>query len=359
MNKIEAGIQSATSLAESASGAASGALATAQAAVQPTDSRLSDNRPPTDGSVTDAKVASGAAIAESKLALASDAAAATPSRRSLGTSGTQAAAGNRGLPSGGATGQVPVKNSATDYDVSWANQTGAGGGASVTAQDEGSALGTQRTTWNFVGEGIDASDDAANTRTQIRARGTAARGTLPSSPQTNQLAVDTATVATGQLKQYDGSAWQNTQPVDPGASVGGLRTLGTGAAQAAPGNDSRFTKYAFFTFFGSGTQNAKTGVGHEIAGVACTLDAILISANAAPAGGTFTATLVKEAGGPGGTATTIGTVTLAAGSRGTTITTGLSVALAVGDCIRCDYATGAGYTAASAADITVKGRASY
>jgi hypothetical protein len=46
------------------------------------------------GAVTDAKVAAGAAIAESKLALASDAAAGVASRRTLGTGATQAAAGN-------------------------------------------------------------------------------------------------------------------------------------------------------------------------------------------------------------------------------------------------------------------------
>lgn len=81
------------------------------------DARLSDQRVPTDGSVTDAKVAAGAgiaksklaalaivdadvaagaAIAESKLSLASDAAAGTASRRTLGTGATQAAAGNHG-----------------------------------------------------------------------------------------------------------------------------------------------------------------------------------------------------------------------------------------------------------------------
>lgn len=47
----------------------------------------------TDGVITDAKVAGGAAIAESKLALASDAAAATASRRTLGNGATQAAPG--------------------------------------------------------------------------------------------------------------------------------------------------------------------------------------------------------------------------------------------------------------------------
>lgn len=58
------------------------------------DARLSDTRTPTDGSVTNAKVDAAAAIAETKLSLASDAAAGTASRRSLGSGATQAAAGN-------------------------------------------------------------------------------------------------------------------------------------------------------------------------------------------------------------------------------------------------------------------------
>lgn len=57
------------------------------------DARLSDTRTPTAGSVVDASVAAGAAIAESKLALASDAAAATASRRTLGYSGNSAMPG--------------------------------------------------------------------------------------------------------------------------------------------------------------------------------------------------------------------------------------------------------------------------
>lgn len=47
-----------------------------------------------DGTITNAEISASAAIAESKLALASDAAAGTPSRRTLGTGATQAAAGN-------------------------------------------------------------------------------------------------------------------------------------------------------------------------------------------------------------------------------------------------------------------------
>lgn len=62
--------------------------------VASSDARLTDTRTPTDGSVTDVKVSASAAIAESKLSLASDAAAGTASRRTLGTGATQAAAGN-------------------------------------------------------------------------------------------------------------------------------------------------------------------------------------------------------------------------------------------------------------------------
>lgn len=74
------------------------------------DPRLSDNRTPVDGSVTDAKVAADAAIAESKLALASDAAAGTASRRTLGTGPLQAAPGT--LSSIVPSGKVPSPTSA-------------------------------------------------------------------------------------------------------------------------------------------------------------------------------------------------------------------------------------------------------
>jgi len=47
-----------------------------------------------DGTITNAEINASAAIAESKLALASDAAAGTASRRTLGTGATQACAGN-------------------------------------------------------------------------------------------------------------------------------------------------------------------------------------------------------------------------------------------------------------------------
>jgi len=49
-------------------------------------------------------------------------------------------------------------------DQTWA--TPAGGGSSITVQDEGTAL-TQRTAINFVGAGVTATDDSVNSRTTV------------------------------------------------------------------------------------------------------------------------------------------------------------------------------------------------
>lgn len=106
---VDASVAAGAAIAESKLALASDAVAAtasrrtlgtgAQQAAAGNDARLSDTRTPSTGSVVDASVAAGAAIAESKLALASDAAAGTASRRTLGTTATSAMAGNRSLDS--------------------------------------------------------------------------------------------------------------------------------------------------------------------------------------------------------------------------------------------------------------------
>lgn len=69
------------------------------------------------------------AIARQLLAITArtgDGAATVPTTRTLGTTATSAAAGNRGVPAGGTTAQVLAKTSATDYDVTWSTATGGG-----------------------------------------------------------------------------------------------------------------------------------------------------------------------------------------------------------------------------------------
>ena len=72
------------------------------------DARLTDTRTPTAGSVVDASVAAGAAIAESKLALATDAAAGTGSRRTLSITSATAA-----MPGGTRLDQIATSNPAS------------------------------------------------------------------------------------------------------------------------------------------------------------------------------------------------------------------------------------------------------
>lgn len=70
-----------------------------------------------------------------------------------------------GVPVGGSTGQVLSKKTVTDYDTQWV--TGGGGGAGGhTIQNEGTSLAA-RTKLNFIGGGVDASDDSANDQTLV------------------------------------------------------------------------------------------------------------------------------------------------------------------------------------------------
>lgn len=146
------------------------------AAVLGTDARLADTRTPTDASVTDAKVASGAAIAEAKLSLASDAAAGTASRRTLGTAATQAAAGNHTHLSAAVT---DLTESVQDLVAAFVV---AGTGMTVTYDDTGNTL-------TFASTGVGATD----TVSVIATGGTAQ--TLPD-PATNAGTRLTLTSAT-------------------------------------------------------------------------------------------------------------------------------------------------------------------
>jgi hypothetical protein len=117
--------------------AATGSLRTlgagASQAAAGNDARLSNARTPTAHATTHQPGGGDA--------MAVDAAAGTGSLRTLGTSATSAAAGNRGMPAGGASGEVLAKNSATDYDASWAAVSGGGGAGGTMTLD----------TWHTVG----------------------------------------------------------------------------------------------------------------------------------------------------------------------------------------------------------------
>jgi len=121
------------------------------------------------GGVRDAQLAADAAIAESKLALASDAAAGTASRRTLGTGATQACAGN--------DARLTDTRTPTDGSVTAAKLAAAlkpSGSAAVT--DEAlRALGTARGT-------ACAGDDARLTKTFRTTHTVAIQGAVTTAP---------------------------------------------------------------------------------------------------------------------------------------------------------------------------------
>ena len=154
---------------------------------------------PADSSVTDAKVAAGAAIAESKLALASDAAAGTASRRTLGTTSTSACAGNDGRLSDTRT---PSGHHATHEP----------GGSDPMAVNAAAGVGSLRTL------GTTSTSAAAGNDGRL-----------------SDARTPTAHHATHEPGGSDPIA------VDAAAGTGSLRTLGTSATSAAAGNDTRIT----------------------------------------------------------------------------------------------------------------------
>ncbi len=134
-----------------------------------------------------------------------------------------------------------------------------------TIQDEGVDL-TQRLKVNFVGPGVTCADNPGASRTDC-AVVTPAHAATHAPGGADPLAVDAAagtgslrTLGTGVAQAAAGNDARFTdsraptahatahQPggsdplsVDAGASTGSLRTLGTGASQAASGSDSRFS----------------------------------------------------------------------------------------------------------------------
>lgn len=121
-------------------------------------------------SITDADVAAGAAVAESKLALASDAAANVASRRTLGTGSLQAAAGNDArlsdarTPTAHAASHAPGGSDALDYTQVHKIGTHAARPAAATANsgllyletdtNGGTVFRSNGTSWDQMAPGV-------------------------------------------------------------------------------------------------------------------------------------------------------------------------------------------------------------
>lgn len=186
------------------------------------DARLTDTRTPTALSVTDASVAANAAIAESKLALATDAAAATGSRRTIGTGALQAMAGNTNL----STIAAPTTNVA----MAGFKITGLG---APTANTDAARL-------------VDVQGAAAGIDAQPSVRVASTANLAVASAVINGAVVDGVTLVTGDriLLKNQTTASEN----------GAYIVAATGAASRAADNISPNT----FWFAEEGTTNSDT-----------------------------------------------------------------------------------------------------
>lgn len=234
--------------AKIAAGGISAASVTGTAIVS-SDARLSDTRASAPASVTDASVAANAAIAESKLALASDAAAATASRRTLGTSATSAAAGNDARLSDART---PSDASVTDAKITTTLSPSKITGVAVVTAD--ARLSDARAPSGSAGGDLTGSFPSPT----LAAAGPGAT-TSGDATHTSTLTID----AKGRVTALA----PNAIPSDAAVGTASMRTLGTGALQAAAGDDSRFGG-ASAVPIGTDVLDANAGlVQHTAAGV--------------------------------------------------------------------------------------------
>ena len=163
-----------------------------------------------------------------------------------GPKGDKGDAGDAGAP--GAPGANGVDGTPGAPGANGTNGTNGAPGADGiprTIQDEGADL-TQRLKINFTGPGVTAADDSANSRTNVTI----------------------STPAHASTHQPGGS---DPLVVDAVAGTGSLRTLGTGASQAAAGNDGRFADPRTPTAHAS---THKNGGGDEVATATAAANAI-------------------------------------------------------------------------------------
>lgn len=171
--------------------------------------------------IVNTDVNASAAIAESKLALASDAAAGTASRRTLGTGALQAASGTDARFT---DTRVPTDLSVTNAKVSATAAIARSKldfGSGLVNADIAAAAGIAKTklaALDIVNADVNAS--AAIAKSKLAA-----------------LSIVDADVSSGAAIAESKLALAS----DAAAGTASRRTLGTGATQAAAGNDARFT----------------------------------------------------------------------------------------------------------------------
>lgn len=165
--QVAADIATATTDMATNAGVAS-AIATATADMATQTQVASDIATATTDMATNASVASAIAAAAYTLpeATTSTLGGVKPDGTTITVDNDGTIHGAQSLPTGGTSGQVLKKKSATNYDVEWADESGGGGGGGghTIVDTDGTSL-TQRNKLQF--KGLSVTDDSTNGTTKV------------------------------------------------------------------------------------------------------------------------------------------------------------------------------------------------
>lgn len=289
------------------------------------DARLSDTRTPSTGSVVDASVATNAAIAESKLSLATDAAAGTGSRRTLSITSTTAA-----MPGGTTVNAIAASNAMTAA-LAMNNQRITGLAPSSAGTDA-----VNRNELDAARQGYAGAKDpvrvVSTTNVTVATPGTTIDGVTMASGDRVLLAGQTTALENG-IYVWTGSASPLTRATDAdaagevkdGTTVAAAEGTKAGTVYiqtATVGNNTPGSTVAQ-TWVQFTTQASYTGTADRITVTGTTID--IASTYAGQTSITTTGTLTAGALGTGFT-----TVAVAQGGTGSTTASGARTSIGAG-----------------------------
>lgn len=168
--QVAADIATATTDMATNTGVAS-AIATATADMATQTQVASDIATATTDMATNASVASAIAAAAYTLpeATISTLGGVKPDGTTITVDNDGTIHGAQSLPTGGTSGQVLKKKSATNYDVEWADESGGGGGGGHTIVNTDGTAVAQENKLQF--KGLSVTDDSTNGTTKVEGIG--------------------------------------------------------------------------------------------------------------------------------------------------------------------------------------------
>lgn len=203
-----------------------------------TDQEIQAIPAPSASDIRDATTVGRNVLTAASQAAARNAIGAGTSSLTLGTSPTNAAAGNRGLPSGGTTGQVLAKSSNSDYAVTWAEPSSGGdhggsGANSVSVGPDADASGDNSVAIGHAATASALYSLAFGLHSQASTTSGVAVGINSSATGDYAVAVGGAAQASEGVAIGVGARSDSTHPIFVGGSRVKLRVTADGAVETS------------------------------------------------------------------------------------------------------------------------------